>query len=109
MECWNKIAEVLNRRVAIGIFICLNGLSTERFTQYFKRHQQGIDPRENNSILVLPPIRTETGKRFQRAQIFNILPIDIRDGGGSLVRFEHECSFTMDCNGTFLNTVLNLT
>ena len=95
LECWDKVAEVRNRRVVIDVFKCLNGLSPEQFTQYFKRHQHGKDTRGNNSSLVLPPIRTETGKRmfaFQGAQIFNKLPKDIRDEE-SLVRFKHKLSF----------------
>lgn len=95
LECWDKVAEVRNRRVAIDVFKCLNGLSPEEFSQYFKRHQHGKDTRGNNSSLVLPPIRTETGKRmfaFQGAQIFNKLPKDIRDEE-SLVRFKHKLSF----------------
>ena len=42
--------------------------------------------------LMLPPIRTETGKRtfaFQGAQIFNKLPKDIPDEE-SLMRFKHK-------------------
>ena len=95
LVCWDNLAEVRNGRAAIDVFKCLNGLSPEQFTQYFKRHQHGKDTRGNNSSLVLPPIRTETGKRmfaFQGAQIFNKLPKDIRDEE-SLVRFKHKLSF----------------
>ena len=94
-QCWDKVAAVRNRRATMDVFKCLNGLSPDQFKQFFKRHQHGKDTRGNNSNLVLPPIRTETGKRmfaFQGAQIFNKFSKDIRDDE-SLVRFKQQRSF----------------
>ena len=84
----------LCKLVAIDVFKCLHSLSPEQFSNCFKRHQHGKNTRGNNSGLVLPPIRTETGKRtltFQGAKILNKLPKDNRDEE-SLVRFKHRLS-----------------
>ena len=109
-QCWDKVAAVRNRRATMDIFKCLNGLSPDQFKQCFKRHQHGKDTRGSNSSLVLPRIRTETGKRmfaFQGDQIFNKISKDIREVE-SPVRFKQKLSFSTDCNETVLNAVFNL-
>eukprot|EP00794_Sanderia_malayensis_P002578 gene2578-2977_t len=92
LDCWDEIARVRNRRIAMDVFKCLNGLSPEQFSEVFRRHQHGKGTRGNNSSVVLPPIKTETGKRmlsFQGAQVFNKLPKDIHEEK-SLLRFKHK-------------------
>ena len=92
IECWDTIEEVCNRRIAMDVFKCFNGLSSEQFKEYFRHHRHEKETRGNNSSLVLPSVRTETGKRmftFQGARLFNSLPKDIRDKK-SLVRFKQK-------------------
>ena len=91
-QCLDTIDKVHNRRVAIVVCKCSNGLSQDQFKQYFKRHQHGKYTSGNNSSLVLPAIRTETGKKMfasQGAQIFNKLPKDVRNEE-YLVRFKQK-------------------
>ena len=91
-EYWERIAEIRNRRVAIDVFKCLHGLAPEQFTRLSHRQQYGKNTRGNNSALVLPPVRTESGRRmfaFQGALFFNKLPKDTRDKE-SLIRFKHK-------------------
>ena len=61
-EYLESIAEIPKRLVAIDVFKCLNGLAPEQLTQLFNLQQHGKNTRGNNSVLVLPPVRTESGR-----------------------------------------------
>ena len=78
---------------ALAVFKCLNGLAPKAFEDYFKKVSHGKCTRANNTNIVLPKIRTETGRKtfaYQGAIIFNKLPNELKTEK-SLLRFRSSC------------------
>ena len=71
------IKSAKDKRCAIEVFKCLNGLAPNLFENYFckKNHKKGT--RGNNArlvVVVVPPIRTEAARKtfyYQGTQIYN--------------------------------------
>ena len=71
-----------NKRCAIEVFKCLNGLAHRRFNGYFTKLSHSKETRGNNLNLVLPKVRTEAGRKtfaFQGTLIYNKLPTDLKE------------------------------
>ena len=81
----------MNFRCVVDVFKCLNGLAPENFNNYFTRTNHCKATRGNNSLIVLPKVHTESGRKsfmYQGALLFNQLKNSVRDET-SLVRFKH--------------------
>ena len=77
----SRINHIRNRLCAQEVFKCLNGIAPKAFENYFTRNSHNINTRKNNKSVVLPKVRTETGRKtfaFQGAKIFNNLPDDLQ-------------------------------
>ena len=64
-----------NKRCALEVFKCLNGLAPRMFQDYFTKISHFKETRGNNTNLVLPKVRTETGREtfaFQGSLIYNM-------------------------------------
>ena len=89
----NQIYDYLpirNRLCALEVFKCLNGIAPKAFGDYFTRQNHKVNTRKNNKSLVVPKVRTETGRKtfsLQGAKIFNILPNSLQIEK-SLLRFK---------------------
>ena len=73
---WDSIEKTRNTRVAIDVFKSLHNLLPEDLNAYFKRCEHEINTGGNGFFVVLPKMRTETGKRsfaYQGSHIFNRL------------------------------------
>ena len=80
----DSIEKIRNTRVAIDVFKSLHNLIPEDLNAHFKRCEHEINTRGNGScvVVVLPKMRTETGKKsfaYQGAHIFNRLEKTTRD------------------------------
>ena len=61
---------------------CLEENTCDSFKNYFEINKHSLRTRNNNKLLKLPKVKLEFGKkslRFQGAQIYNSLPISIRE------------------------------
>lgn len=90
---WRSVKNEMKLRCAVDVFKCLNGLNPENFREYFTRLHHCKITRGNNSLIILPKVRTESGRRsfkYQGAYIYNNLSKSVRDET-SLVRFKHCC------------------
>ena len=82
-----------NKRCAVEVFKCLNGLSPCLFDNYFVKISHSKETRGNNKNLVLPRVRTEAGRKtfaFQGSAIFNRLPAEMKERK-SLLQFKNMC------------------
>ena len=71
-----------DRKVATQVFKSLNKLTPECMHDKFKFVSHGIRTRGNGSLLKLPSVRTEAGRKsfeFYGALVFNKLPKELRD------------------------------
>ena len=78
---------------AIEVFKCLNGISPPDYEEYFKRLDHCKDTRGYNQCLLLPRVKSETGRRiftFLGAKIFNKLPSNMKNES-SIVKFKTAC------------------
>ena len=72
-----RVNHLRNRRCALEVFKCLNGIAPKAFENYFTRRNHKVNTRKNNKSVIIPKVRTETGRKtfsFQGAKIFNSLP-----------------------------------
>ena len=82
-----------NKRCAVEVFKCLNGLSACLFDNYFVKISHSKETRGNNKNLVLLRVRTEAGWKtfaFQGSAIFNLLPAEMKEQK-SLLQFKNMC------------------
>ena len=89
-----SINHVRNKRCAIEVFKCLNGLAPRMLEEHFKRLDHQKDTRGNKSNLVVPRIRTETARKafsYQGVKIYNRLPPELKNES-SFVRFKKGCN-----------------
>ena len=78
-----RINHIRNRLCALEVFKCLNSITPIVFKNYSKRNilarstkGHNMHTRNNNNSVVIPRVRTETGRKtfsFQGAKIFNNL------------------------------------
>ena len=69
-----KISSIRNKMCALEVFKTLNGVSPHAFQNYFTRVNHSQCTRANTKNIVLPKVKSETGKKafsFQGAKIFN--------------------------------------
>ena len=94
---WRSVKNEMKLCV-VDVFKCLNGLIPENFDKYFTRTQHCKVTRGNNSLVVLPKVRTESGRKsfmFQGAIMFNQLGNSVRNET-SLLRFRHCCKYIFE-------------
>ena len=85
-----RINHLRNRLCALEVFKCLNGIVPKAFENYFTRNSHKMNTRNNNKSVVIPKVRTETGRKtfsFQGAKIFNKLSNNLQ-AETSLLRFK---------------------
>ena len=85
-----RINHLRNRLCALEVFKCLNGIVPKAFESYFTRNSHKMNTRNNNKSVVIPKVRTETGRKtfsFQGAKVFNNLPNNLQTET-SLLRFK---------------------
>ena len=85
-----RINHLRNRLCALEVFKCLNGIVPKAFENYFTRNSHKMNTRNNNKSVVIPKVRTETGRKtfsFQGAKVFNNLPNNLQTET-SLLRFK---------------------
>ena len=79
---WVSLEEARKKRIAIDVFKSINGSCTESLKNIFTKFDHGKNTRGNGSLLVLPKVRCESGRKtfpFQGASIYNSLPSDVRN------------------------------
>jgi hypothetical protein len=74
------VQQIRNKNCAVDFFKCLNGLVPSVYKDYFTRTCHTKSTQGNNKNLVLPRVRSESGKTFAfyGAKIFNSLPNDMK-------------------------------
>ena len=75
------VQQIRNKNCAVDVFKCLNGLAPSVYKDYFTRTCHTKSTRGNNKNLVLPRVRSESGRKtfaFYGAKIFNSLPNDMK-------------------------------
>ena len=96
---WDSIEKTRNRRVAIDVFKSVHRLPPEDLNGYFKRYEHEINTRGSGSCVVLPKVRTESGKKsfaYQEARIFNRLE-NIAGDEISIVLFKEKLNYRSIC------------
>ena len=76
-----KVSSIRNKMCALEVFKCLNGVSPHAFHNYFTRINHSQHTCANTKNIVLPKVKTETGKKafsFQEAKIFNQLTEEMK-------------------------------
>ena len=70
-----------NKMCALEVFKTLNGVSPDAFQNYFTRVNHNQCTRANRKNIVLPKVKSETGKKaFQRAKVYNKLTDEMKTG-----------------------------
>ena len=94
-----KVSSIRNKMCALEVFKSLNGVSSHAFQNYFTRINHSQRTRANTKNIVLPKVKTETGKKafsFQGAKIFNQLTEEMKTET-LILRFKTFCkSFNFD-------------
>ena len=79
---WDSLEQTRKKRISIDVFKSVNGICTESLKNIFTKFDHGKNTRGNGSLLVLPKVRCESGRKtfaFQGASIYNNLPSDVRN------------------------------
>ena len=95
-----KISSIRNKMCALEVFKTLNGVSPHAFQNYFTRVNHSQCTRANTKNIVLPKVKSETGKKafsFQGARVFNKLTDEMKTET-SILRFKTLCK---NCNFDF--------
>ena len=90
-EEWSTIADTIKRNAMMMVFKSIHYTKPEHFKDYFSRLAHNYSTRGNHSMLNLPRMKFEAGRksfRFQGALIFNSLPSKIRNEV-SILRFRN--------------------
>ena len=77
-----NVDNIIKRNVLIEVFKCVNILAPTNFCNYFERRNHSMATRRNNSLLELPKLKTEIGKKsfkYQGSLLYNKLPKRTRD------------------------------
>ena len=86
--CPANLRTLRDRKIAIQVFKSINNLSLECMNNKFNLISHNIRTRGNNSLLMLPRVRTEAGRKtfaFYGAHIFNRLPKELRNEGSLFI------------------------
>ena len=78
---WQSIESQYNQRIVLDVFKSLHNIGPNINHQSYSFISHEIETRGNNSLLRLPKVRTEVGKKvssYRGAIIFNKLNLDIR-------------------------------
>lgn len=84
---------IRNRKCALEVFKCLHGLVPSVYQDYFIRSNHTKNTRGNHKSLILPKVRTESGRKsfaFLGAKIFNKLPNEVKIVN-SIMTFKTNC------------------
>ncbi len=95
---WISIKSACNRLSILDVWKCLNGTAPETFNDYFKRIEHNINTRNNGENVVLPKVKTESGRKsfmFQGAKLFNSIPTILKEEL-SIIKFRSEVQDTFD-------------
>ena len=79
---WETVSCKRNRLCVLEVFKCLNGIAPINFNEYFSKNSHEKNTRGNNSLLKIPKVRTEVGRKtfaFQGARRFNQLDASARN------------------------------
>ena len=94
-----KVSSIRNKMCALEVFKSLNGVSPHAFQNYFTRINHSQRTRANTKNIILPKVKTETGKKafsFQGVKIFNQLTEEMKTET-SILRFKTFCkNFNFD-------------
>ena len=94
-----KVSSIRNKMCALEVFKSLNGVSPHAFQNYFTRVNHCQRTRANTKNIVLPRVKSETGKKtfsYQGAKIFNQLTEEMKTET-SILRFKTFCkNFNFD-------------
>ena len=80
-------SHIISKKICLFDFIIfgsksVNGICTESLKNIFIKFDHGKNTRGNGSLLVLPKVRCESGRKtfaFQGVSIYNSLPSDVRN------------------------------
>ena len=92
------VNHAINKRCLVEVFKCQNGLAPPLFKNYFKKILHQKETRGNNTNLLLPKVRTETGRKsflFQGSKLYNKLPTALKQEQ-SVMNFKRQCD-QLDC------------
>ncbi len=95
---WISIKSACNRLSILDVWKCLNGTAPQTFNDYFKRIEHNINTRNNGKNVVLPKVKTESGRKsfmFQGAKLFNSIPTILKEEL-SIIKFRSEVQDTFD-------------
>jgi hypothetical protein len=98
MSNWISIKSVCNRLSILDVWKCLNGTAPETYNDYFKRIEHNINTRNNGGNVMLPKVKTESGRKsfmFQGAKLFNLLPTTLK-GELSITKFRSKVQDTFN-------------
>ena len=94
-----KVSSLRNKMCALEVFKTLNGVSPHAFQNYFARVNHSQCTRANTKNIILPKVKSETGKKafsFQGAKVFNKLTDEMKTET-SILRFKTFCkNFNFD-------------
>ena len=94
-----KVSSIRNKMCALEVFKTLNGVSPHAFQNYFARVNHSQCTRANTKNIILPKVKSETGKKafsFQGAKVFNKLTDEMKTET-SILRFKTFCkNFNFD-------------
>ena len=79
---WDRLEQIRKKRISIDAFKSINGISSESAQNTFTKLDHCKNTRRNVSLLILPKMGNESGRKtftFQGAAIYNSLPSDIRN------------------------------
>ena len=92
-EKLEKVSSIRNKMCALEVFKTLNGIAPHAFQNYFRRVNHSQCTRANAKTIVLPKVKSETGKEtfsFQGAKVFNKLTNEMKTET-SILRFKTLC------------------
>ena len=70
---WDSLKQTQRKRISIDIFKSVNGICTESLKNIFTKFDHGKNTCGNGSLLVLPKVRCESGRKtfaFQGASMY---------------------------------------
>ena len=79
---WETVTCKRNKLCVLEVFKYLNGIAPINFNEYFSKNSHEKNTRGNNSLLKIPKVRTEVGRKtfaFQGARRFNQLDASARN------------------------------
>ena len=93
-----SIQSACNRLSILDVWKCLYGTAPKTYKNYFKRIEYNINTQNNKKNIVLPKVKTESGRKslmFQGAKLFNLLPTDLKEES-SITKFRFKTQDIFD-------------